>query len=170
MAYAKGMDLIEVSPDANPPVAKITDYGKYQYNLKKHNKDVKARQKVSEVKNIQIKVATGAGSMKMKADKAGEWLNEGHRVKVELFLRGRAKYIDKDFLHAKLYEFVKMIPAPIKIVDDIKGSGAGIAIIVEFDKSGVGAKIPEIDISKLAIDIPAEIAEDTEDTIEETEE
>jgi translation initiation factor IF-3 len=131
LAYSQGLDLIEVTAKAKPPVARITDYGKYAYDQKKKQKEIKAKAHTVEVKNIQIRVATGEADLQMKAKRADEWLQEGHRVKAELYLRGRAKYMDKKFLHERLGNVLKMIKEEYKIVDDYKPSPKGIAILVE---------------------------------------
>ncbi len=131
LAYDQGLDLIEVTAKAKPPVAKITDYGKYVYDQKKKQKEIKSRQNTVEVKNIQIRVATGEADLKLKAERASEWLSEGHRVKAELYLRGRAKYMDKEFLHNRLSNVLSFINQEYKVVEDFKQSPKGIAILIE---------------------------------------
>lgn len=133
-----GLDLIEISPKANPPVAKITDYGKYQYELKKKAREVKGKQKVAETKSVQVKIGTGEGDMERKAGQAGKWLKEGHRVKVDLYLWGRYKYMEFPFLKERLERFLAIIPESFKIADEIKKSPKGLATVIEFDKSGQG--------------------------------
>lgn len=133
-AQAVGLDLIEVSPDATPPVAKIADYGKYQYDQKKKQKEIKAKTHVSEVKNIQVKIGTGEGDMALKAKKASEWMNEGHRVRIELFLRGRSKGMDKNFLRDRLHRVLALLTAEYRLVEDVKDSPKGIAILIERAK------------------------------------
>ena len=133
-AREMGLDLIEISANANPPVAKITDYGKYMYAQKKKQKEIKARQKTVEVKNIQIKIGTGEADLKLKAQRASKWLEEGDRVKVELYLRGRAKYMDKNFLRDRLTNVLSLISSPYKIVEDFKQSPKGFVILIEPDK------------------------------------
>ncbi|MEI6238444.1 MAG: translation initiation factor IF-3, partial [bacterium] len=97
-AEEAGLDLIEISPSAVPPVAKIMDYGKFQYTEKKKQKVANARTKTVELKNVQVKIGTGDHDLELKAKKASEWLAEGNRVKVDLFLTGRSKYMDIKFL------------------------------------------------------------------------
>ena len=97
LAQNKGLDLIEISPNANPPIAKIMDFGKYQYEVNKKLKKAKAGSKPTETKSIQIKIGTGDHDLELKAKTASKWLKEGHRIKVELFLAGRAKYMDEKF-------------------------------------------------------------------------
>lgn len=129
-----GLDLIEISANANPPVAKITDYGKYMYEQKKKQKEIKARQKTVEVKNVQIKIGTGEADLKLKAQRASKWLEDGDRVKLELYLRGRAKYMDKNFLRDRLANVLSLISFPHKIVEDFKQSPKGFVILIEPDK------------------------------------
>lgn len=131
MAADANLDLIEISPNAQPPIAKITDYGKYQYDLKKKNKDVKAKSHVTETKGIQVKVATGEGDLAVKAKRAAEWLKNRHRVKVDLFLSGRYKYMEQEFLKARLERFLKLIPVEYKVADPIKKSPKGFTTTLE---------------------------------------
>ena len=130
-----GMDLIEISPDAVPPVAKIMDYGKFQYSQSKKQKEIKVKTKAAsasgEVKNIQIKVGTGDHDIEMKAKKASEWLGLGNRVKVELYLRGRTKYMEKGFLRERLERILKFITVPHRVVDGFKDSPKGIVVTLE---------------------------------------
>jgi len=131
LAQEQGLDLIEVTAKANPPVARITDYGKFAYDQKKIQRDIKAKHHMVEVKNIQIRVGTGDADLEMKARRADEWLKDGQRVKAELYLRGRAKYMDKKFLHARLGNVLSLITEEYKVVEDYKPSPKGIAILIE---------------------------------------
>lgn len=131
LAADAGLDLIEISPDAKPPVAKIMDYGKYQYELNKRAKQVKAKSHVTETKGVQVKIGTGENDLALKAKRAAEWLGEGHRVKVDLFLWGRYKYMEEGFLKERLERFLKLIPAEYKIADPIKRSPKGFSTTIE---------------------------------------
>lgn len=135
LAAAKlaGQDLIEISPSALPPVAKIMDYGKFEYERSKKEKAAKAKVKVSETKEIQIKVGTGDNDMLLKAKKAAEWLAEGHRVRAELFLKGRYKGMDEKFLKERLEKFLVRIPYAYKIAEPIAKSPKGFAGVIERD-------------------------------------
>lgn len=125
-----GSDLIEISPNANPPVAKIMDYGKFQYDENKRQKSSKARVLITEVKTMQVKIGTGEHDLELKAKKASEWLKEGHKIKVDLFLPGRAKYLDQTFLKERLARILKLIPIDIK-ADEPKKSPKGLTVIIE---------------------------------------
>ncbi len=130
-AEEANLDLIEISPTAVPPVAKIMDYGKYQYEIKKKAKEVKAKSHVTETKGMQVKIGTGDHDMNVKAKRVAEWLGEGHRVKVDLFLWGRYKYMEEAFLKERLERFLKIIPAEYKIADEIKRSPKGFSTTIE---------------------------------------
>ncbi|MBU6490679.1 translation initiation factor IF-3 [Patescibacteria group bacterium] len=135
LAAAKqaGLDLIEISPSAVPPVAKITDYGKFEYERSKKEKVAKAKVKISETKEVQIKVGTGDNDMLLKAKKAAEWLSEGHRVRAELFLKGRYKGMGEEFLKDRLEKFLLRIPYAYKLAEPITRSPKGFAGVIERD-------------------------------------
>ena len=139
-AETAGLDLIEISPGAVPPVAKVMDYGKFEYERSKKEKAVKAKAKVSETKEVQIKVGTGEHDMQLKAKKAAEWLAEGHRVRAELFLKGRYKGMEEAFLKTRLEKFLSLIPYPHKVAEPVTRSPKGFAGVIERDKS---ARAPE---------------------------
>jgi len=138
-AQDAGLDLIEISPNAKPPVAKVMDYGKFQYELKKRESAARAKAKVSETKEVQIKVGTGENDMRLKANKAAQWLEEGHRVRVELFLKGRYKGMDEAFLKTRLEKFILLIPYPYKIAEPVAKAPKGFAGILERDQKAAKA-------------------------------
>lgn len=131
MAEAAGLDLIEISPNAFPPVAKITDFGKYQYEANKKAKKAKANASTTETKSIQVKVATGDHDLELKAKTASKWLKEGHRIKVELFLSGRSKFMKEDFLRERLDRVLRLITEEYKIADPIKKGPKGFVTTIE---------------------------------------
>ena len=135
-AQELGMDLIEVSPNAQPPVCKIADYGKFKYEQKKKDKEVKSKAHVTETKEAQVKIGTSTNDMNIKAQKIGAWLREGHRVKIDLFLWGRYKYMEFNFLKERLERFLAIIPESYKIADEIKKSPKGLSVAIERDSSG----------------------------------
>ena len=141
IAQEANLDLIEISPNAAPPVAKVMDYGKFQYEQKKRESVARSKAKVSETKEVQIKVGTGENDMRLKAKKAAEWLGEGHRVRVELFLKGRYKGMEEAFLKVRLEKFVMLIPYAYRIAEPIARSPKGFAGIIERDpKAGQPAQ------------------------------
>ncbi len=130
-ARESGLDLIEISPKAIPPVAKIMDYGKFQYAENKKLKVAKAKAHTVEIKNIQVKVGTGEHDLELKAKKASEWLKEGNRIKIDLFLPGRTKYMDVKFLEERMARVLKLITEEYKIADPAKKSPKGLSVIIE---------------------------------------
>ncbi len=130
-AQEMGLDLIEISPNAVPPIAKIMDYGKFQYTEKKKQKDSKSKIQNIEIKSIQVKIATDEHDLIMKAEKASEWLKEGHRVKLLLFLSGRAKFLNKDFLNERLQRLLKLITEEYKIAESPQKGPKGITVTIE---------------------------------------
>jgi len=131
LAQSKGLDLIEISPNGNPPIGKIMDFGKYQYEASKKLKKAKAGANRTETKSIQIKIGTGDHDLELKAKTASKWLKEGHRIKVELFLAGRAKYMDEKFLKERLDRILHLITEDYKISDNYKRGPKGLTTTIE---------------------------------------
>ncbi len=129
-ANETGLDLIEISAKANPPVAKIMDYGKYQYDENKKQKASKSKASAPEVKSVQVKIGTGEHDLELKAKKASEWLREGHRIKVDLFLTGRSKYLEFNFLKERLERILKLITEDFKH-DEPKKTPKGLTVMLE---------------------------------------
>jgi len=138
-----GFDLIEISPNANPPVAKIMDYGKWQYEENRKAKVAKAGSKATETKSLQVKIGTGDHDLELKAKKAGEWLKDGHRVKIELFVSGRAKYFDPKFLEERLDRILRLIPEDYKVAEPTKRGPKGPYLVVERNKAAKKETEPE---------------------------
>ena len=131
LAQARSLDLIEISPNATPPVAKIMDFGKYQYEANKKLKKAKAGARSTETKSIQIKIGTGDHDLELKAKNVSKWLEMGHRVKIELFLAGRAKYMDEKFLKERLDRVLHLITEDYKISDSYKRGPKGLVTTIE---------------------------------------
>ncbi len=133
-AEEMGLDLIEISPNAIPPVAKIMDYGKFQYAENKKIKESKSRVKAIETKAVQITISTAEHDLSAKAAKASEWLNEGHRVKLNLYLSGRAKYLDKKFLEERIERLLKLITEEYKVSESLTKTPKGFSMTIEKSK------------------------------------
>ena len=89
IAVEKGLDLVVISPNAVPPVAKIVDFKKFLYQERKERSKAKVRSKKSETKEIRFKPFTGEGDLNWQISRAKEWLTEGNRVKVWVAMKGR---------------------------------------------------------------------------------
>ena len=134
LAEESGLDLIEVGANAKPPIVKVMEFGKYQYEQKKKLQKARSGAKPTETKSIQIKIGTGDHDLELKAKTASKWLKEGHRIKVELFLRGRSKGMGEAFLKERLERVLHFITENYKIAEPHKKSPKGLAIVIERDK------------------------------------
>ena len=90
LAEEKGVDLVEISPNAVPPVCRLIDYSKFLYQLKKKAKDMKAKQVKVEVKEIRFGPQTADGDYNFKLKHAQEFINDGNKVKAYVFFKGRS--------------------------------------------------------------------------------
>jgi translation initiation factor IF-3 len=88
-ARQQGMDLVEVAPNAEPPVCKIIDYGKFQYEAKKKANEAKKKQVVITVKEVKFRPGTDLHDYSYRMKHAREWLQEGDKVKATIWFRGR---------------------------------------------------------------------------------
>lgn len=134
-AQERGLDLIEISPTAVPPVAKIMDYGRFQYITQKKEREARQKAHITETKSVQIKIGTSEHDLDLKAKKTSEWLREGHRVKLDLFLPGRTKYMEQKFLEERLERILKLISEDYKIAEKPTKSPKGLTVVIERAKS-----------------------------------
>lgn len=96
LAEEKDLDLVEISPNAKPPVAKILDYGKYRYEIQKREKEAKKKQKTMQVKEIRLSTFIEEHDIMVKAKTASKFLKDGDKVKVSLRFRGRERdYVEQ---------------------------------------------------------------------------
>ena len=91
LAGEKKLDLVNISPNAKPPVCKILDYGKYRYELQKKEKEAKKKQKTTQVKEIRLSTFIEDHDIQVKAKTASKFLQDGDKVKVSLRFRGRER-------------------------------------------------------------------------------
>lgn len=89
MAEEAGLDLVEISPNANPPVVKIVDWGKYQYQKMKEAQKNRRSNKQGELKQMRFGMKIGQGDLDIKLRKVREFLAEGNKVRIQVFFRGR---------------------------------------------------------------------------------
>jgi translation initiation factor IF-3 len=129
MAREKQLDLIEISPNAQPPVCKLLNFGKFLYRIAKQERRHKAKQKKSEMKGVRIGIGTGKHDLEVKAKKASGFLDEGHQLKVEIILRGREK-AHKDLATRKLKDFATILSCATKIIQEPKKFPLGFSMIL----------------------------------------
>ena len=116
IANNKNLDLVMISPNANPPVCKIMDYGKYKYEQSRKEKESKKKQKVVNIKEVRLRPGIEANDLNTKANQAMKFLKKGDKVKVELRFRGRElghKDIGKEVM-LKFIDIVKEFGEPTK--------------------------------------------------------
>ena len=89
VAEEAGVDLVEISPNADPPVAKVVDWGKFQYQKMKEQQKNRRSNKASELKQMRFGLKIGTNDLEIKLRKIREFLTEGHKVKILIFFRGR---------------------------------------------------------------------------------
>lgn len=88
-AREASLDLVEVSPNAEPPVCKIIDYGKYKYELQKKKAEAKKKQKIVEIKEVQMRPGIDENDFQVKLRAIHRFLEEGNKVKISMRFRGR---------------------------------------------------------------------------------
>lgn len=89
IAQKAGVDLVEISPKANPPVARIVDWGKYQYQKMKEQQKARRNNKANELKQMRFGLKIGSNDLEIKLRKIRAFLSDGHKVKILIFFRGR---------------------------------------------------------------------------------
>lgn len=89
LALEEDLDLVKISPTANPPVCKIMDYGKYRFEILKKQKEAKKNQKTVELKEIWLSMTIDVGDLNVKAKQAQKFLSQGNKIKVSIRMRGR---------------------------------------------------------------------------------
>jgi translation initiation factor IF-3 len=129
LAQEQELDVVEIAPMAKPPVCKIMDYGKYQYQQSRLDRVNKAKQKKIDIKGIRIGFKTDTHDLEVKKNMAEKFLKKGQKVKIEIFLRGREK-AHQDLARKNLEDFIKTISFPHKLEQEIKRYPGGFNTII----------------------------------------
>ncbi len=134
LADEKGLDLVEIAPQAQPPVCKIIDFGKYQYEQQKKEKLQKKKQHVTVLKEIRLHPNTDTHDFDFKARHAEKFIQEGNKVKVSVIFKGRElAYTDQG---KKLLEkFIERLQDVAKVENEIKFEGRTMHTILAPLKS-----------------------------------
>ena len=123
LATEQRLDLVEIAPQASPPVCKLIDYGKFKYQLQKKEADAKKNQRDNAVKELKIRYRTDIGDLKTKLKQARGFLSSGNRVKFSMRFRGR----EKAFVHLgkeKLEQLVGQLSDVANIYEsNLRGKG-----------------------------------------------
>jgi len=131
MARQKELDLIEVSPKADPPVARIHDYNKLRYQESKERKKMKARQKKVEIKGLRLSFKMGQGDMDIRKKQALKFLNENDKVKIEMNLRGRERQ-HKRLAIEKIEQLIQSIneEIPVRKEQNVQAQGGRLSTVI----------------------------------------
>jgi translation initiation factor IF-3 len=121
LATQRGLDLIEVSPKAEPPVCKFANYSHFKYQKEKEMRKQRAQSKEVEIKGIRLTMRIGSGDLQIRIDQAAKFFGEGDKVKVEMILRGRER-AHSDVARAVFDQFVKGLAVhyPIRVEQPLK--------------------------------------------------
>lgn len=129
IARGEDLDLIEVSPQADPPVCKILEYGKFQYQQTKKEQQAKSNQKKVDIKGIRIGLRVDKHDLDFKREQAQKFLTKGQKVRIELLLRGREKAM-RDRAKEAMKEFLSTLTVPYKVEEEMKNIQNGISILI----------------------------------------
>jgi translation initiation factor IF-3 len=135
-AERAGLDLIEISPQATPPVAKIIDWGKYQYQKTKEQQRNRRNTTTVEIKQMRLGLKIGANDLEIKLRKIREFLEAGHRVKIMVFFRGR-EMAHQELGYAMLDKIIEKLQDTATVEQKPIMAGKNLGIVV---RSTVNAK------------------------------
>ncbi len=128
-AYGLNLDLVEVAPEARPPVCRIMDYGKYRYEQSKKAREAKKKQTIIELKEIKLRPKTEEHDFQFKARHAERFLKEGNKAKVTMMFRGR-EVIRMDRGKAVLDRFVEALKEVAVVEQPAKVEGRNMTLIL----------------------------------------
>lgn len=127
LAQEKGLDLVEVDPSVSPPICRLLNFGQFQY---KRNKKTKSKIKKNTLKSIRISFKIGKNDLEIKSKQAKKFLSLGHKVKIELNLRGREKkFISRGF--QMIQDFANNLAEISQIEQNAKKMGGKIFLIIK---------------------------------------
>ena len=124
-----GLDLVEISPNAEPPVCKILDFSRYKYDAKKKLQETKKKQKKTVLKEMKFKVNIGQGDFDVKLRKIKEFLEEGDKVKISLWFKGR-EIIHREKGNELFAKIIANLESVAKIDSAPKKEGKQIIMVV----------------------------------------
>jgi translation initiation factor IF-3 len=136
MAYHRSLDLIEISPNASPPVCKIGDFGRIKYEMQKKLSEERKKNKIHDVKEVKFTINIGTHDYDVKMSHIKEFVENGHSVKISCMIRGRDRTYGKDRL-APLFEKITSELGEIAMVSgkvEIRDNGGDFTIIPKVKK------------------------------------
>lgn len=129
LAAERGLDLVEVSPLAQPPVCKIVDYGQLRYEANKKERKQRGKQKKTEVKGIRLSTTIGDHDVSVRVKQASKFLEEGNKVQIELLLRGRQK-AHPEIGRGVVQNFITQLATVATVESPVSQQGGKITAIV----------------------------------------
>ncbi len=129
IAASGNLDLVEVSPDANPPVCKIMDHGKYKYELTKKKQEARKKQKTSQIKEIKVRPKTDAHDLETKVRHIEKFINNNDKVKITLVFRGR-EFMLRDQAKAVLEKIVLLTEEFVVVEQPAKFEGRVMTMLL----------------------------------------
>ena len=134
LAEQQEKDLVEIAPQANPPVCKIIDYGKYQYEQQKREKSAKKQQQAQQMKEVRFKWRTDTHDFDFKVRHAREFIEEGSKVKASVYFRGR-EITHQDIGRELLQRFIDAVLDIAKVDQQVQAEGRTCSVVIAPDKT-----------------------------------
>ncbi len=128
LAQERGLDLIEIAPQAKPPVVRLMDYGKYLYTKEQQERKRRAKERKDVLKTIRLTFGMSMHDMSIRLKKAQEFLQTSGRLQIEILLKGRQK-THPEIAEQKIEEFLRLLPESVKVISREKTPN-GLRIIV----------------------------------------
>ncbi|MFH1426450.1 MAG: translation initiation factor IF-3 [Candidatus Kerfeldbacteria bacterium] len=133
IAQQAGLDLVEVSPQARPPVVKIMNFGKLLYEKERQLRKNKVQKKTGELKGIRLSVKIGEHDMMVRVKSAQKFLDKGNKLKIEMQLRGREK-AHPELVEKVVKKFLELLEREVVVESPIKRQGSRFSTIVSMKK------------------------------------
>lgn len=128
-AEEAGVDLVEISPNATPPVAKIVDWGKYQYQKMKELQKSKKNSKQTELKQMRFGLKIGSGDLEIKLRKIRGFLTAGHKVRIQIFYRGR-EMAHKELGYEMIDKIITLLEEDAIVEQKPQMAGRNLSIVI----------------------------------------
>ena len=129
VAEEAGLDLVEISPDANPPVAKIINWGKFQYQKMKDLQKNKRSAKVSDLKQMRFGLKIGSGDLEIKLRKIRGFLADGHKVRLQVVYKGR-EMAHKEIGYALMDKIVETLGDEVIVEQKPQMAGRNLSVVL----------------------------------------
>ena len=128
-AEEAGLDLVEMSPDANPPVAKIIDWGKYQYQKMKDQQRSKRAAKTSDLKQMRFGLKIGSGDLDVKLRKVRGFLADGHKVRLQVVYKGR-EMAHKEIGYELMDKIIELLSEESVVEQKPQMAGRNLSVVI----------------------------------------